>query len=170
MPPLHDIAHLAHVEVLTHKPEESLDFFVRYLGMTENGSAGDSGVLRAWDDYANTTLKLTAAPRPGVVRTNFRASSPEALQRRFAAIEAAGRGRGWQDGDPGSGPVYVFTDPDGHEMGVYYDCEWYRPEGDLKPSLKNQAQAYPGRGLSVRRIDQITYLGFDPVANRDFAV
>ena len=38
MPPLHDIAHLAHVELLTHKPEESLDFFVRYLGLTENGS------------------------------------------------------------------------------------------------------------------------------------
>jgi catechol 2,3-dioxygenase len=29
VPPLHDIAHLAHVELLTHKPEESLDFFVR---------------------------------------------------------------------------------------------------------------------------------------------
>ena len=66
MPPLHDIAHLAHVELLTHKPEESLDFFVRYLGLTENGSAGDSVFLRAWDDYENATIKLTAAPRPGV--------------------------------------------------------------------------------------------------------
>ena len=129
MPPLHDIAHLAHVELLTDKPEESLDFFVRYLGMTENGSAGDSVFLRAWDDYENTTIKLTAAPRPGVGRTNFRASSPEALQRRVAAIEATGLGRGWQDGDPGYGPVYVFTDPDGHEMGVYYETEWYRPDG-----------------------------------------
>jgi len=36
VPPLHDIAHLAHVELLTHRPEESLDFFVRYLGLTEN--------------------------------------------------------------------------------------------------------------------------------------
>src|SRR6185312_17475702 len=82
VPPLHDIAHLAHVELLTHKPEESLDFFVRYLGLTENGSAGDSVFLRAWDDYENATIKLTAAPRPGVGRTNFRASTPEALQRR----------------------------------------------------------------------------------------
>jgi catechol 2,3-dioxygenase len=170
MPPLHDIAHLAHVELLTHKPEESLDFFVRYLGLTENGSAGDSVFLRAWDDYENTTIKLTAARRPGVGRTNFRASTPEALQRRVAAIEATGLGRGWQDGDPGYGPVYVFTDPDGHEMGVYYETEWYRPTGDLKPALKNQAQAYPGRGVSVRRIDHINYLGVDPVANRDFAV
>ncbi len=169
MPPLHDIAHLAHVELLTHKPEESLDFFVRYLGMTENGSSGDSVFLRAWDDYENATIKLSAAARPGVGRTNFRASTPEALQRRVAAIEATGLGRGWEDGDPGYGPVYVFTDPDGHEMGVYYETDWYRPTGDLVPALKNQAQAYPGRGVSVRRIDHINFLGLDVVANRDFA-
>ena len=89
-------------------------------------------------------------------------AAPEALQRRVAAIEATGLGKGWQDGDPGYGPVYVFTDPDGHEMGVYCETEWYRPEGDLKPALKNQAQAYPGRGVSVRRIDHINYLGVDP--------
>ena len=31
-------------------------------------------------------------------------------------IEAGGRGIGWQDGDPGCGPIYVFTDPGGHEL------------------------------------------------------
>ncbi len=170
MPPLHDIAHLAHVELLTDKPDECLDFYVRYLGMTENGRSGDSVFLRAWDDYENTTIKLTAASQPGVGRTNFRASTPEALQRRVAAIEATGLGKGWQDGDPGYGPVYVFTDPDGHEMGVYHETEWYRPTGALKPALKNQAQAYPGRGVSVRRIDHINYLGVTPVENRDFFV
>src|SRR3954465_3985512 len=100
MPPLHDIAHLAHVELLTHKPEESLDFFVRYLGMTENGSSGDSVFLRAWDDYENTTIKLTAAPRPGVGRTNFRAATAEALQRRVAALQ----GTGVRGGRAGGGP------------------------------------------------------------------
>src|SRR4051795_8454504 len=132
MPPLHDIAHLAHVEVLTHKPEESLDFFVRYLGMTENGSAGDSVCLRAWDDYENTTIKLTAAPQPGVGRTNFRASTPEALQRRVAAIEATGLGRGWSAGDPGNCPGCVLPHPCRRDTWVYYETEWYRPTGDLK--------------------------------------
>jgi catechol 2,3-dioxygenase len=170
VPPLHDIAHLAHVELLTDKPEESLDFFVRYLGMTENGSAGDSVFLRAWDDYENATIKLTAASQPGVGRTNFRASTPEALHRRVAAIEATGLGKAWQEGDPGYGPVYVFTDRDGHEMGVYYETEWFKPEGELKPALRNQAQAYPGRGVSVRRIDHINYLAVTPAENRDLFV
>ena len=32
-----DLAHLAHVELLTPKPDESLDFFVNVMGMTESG-------------------------------------------------------------------------------------------------------------------------------------
>ena len=53
MPPLHDIAHLAHVELLTHKPEESLDFFVRYLGMTENAKAGEDPIFNGAIDNAS---------------------------------------------------------------------------------------------------------------------
>ena len=105
MPPLHDIAHLAHVELLTDKPEESLDFFVRYLGMTENGRPATR--CSCAPGTTTRTPRSSSPPRrgPGVGRTNFRASSPEALQRRVAAIEATGLGRGWQDGDPGYGPV-----------------------------------------------------------------
>ena len=70
------------------KPDESLDFFVRYLGMTENGSAGDSVYLRAWDDYENATIKLTAAPRPGVGPHQLPRQQPR------GAAAAGGRDRG----------------------------------------------------------------------------
>src|ERR1700724_2335710 len=33
--PIYDLAHLAHLEMLTPKPEESLKFFVDVMGMTE---------------------------------------------------------------------------------------------------------------------------------------
>jgi hypothetical protein len=46
----------------------------------------------------------------------------------------------------GLGEVYLFTDPDGHELGLYWDVEWYRPTTTDRPALKNQAAAYPGRG------------------------
>jgi len=168
MPLLHEIAHLAHVELRTPVLEESVEFFTRYLGLTQTGQAGDSVFLRAWDDYETTTVKLTGSATSGVGRTNLRAASPEALQRRVAEIEAAGRGIGWADGDPGYGPTYVFTDPDGHELGVYYESEWYRPPDALRPSLKNQAQAYPNHGVAVRRLDHVNWLGVAPVDNRDF--
>ena len=167
MPPLHDIAHLGHVELRTAVPEESLRFFTGFLGLTENGTTGDSVLLRAFDDYENVTIKLTAAGTSGVGRTNVRASSPEALRRRVAAIEATGRGTGWQDGDPGYGDTYVFTDPDGHEFGLYFDSDWYSPPPELAPSLKNQAQATPSHGVPVRRLDHINWLGVDVERNRD---
>jgi catechol 2,3-dioxygenase len=85
-----------------------------------------------------------------------------------AAIEAAGLGVGWKDGDPGIGPTYLFRDPDGHELELYWETEWYAAPDSLKPALKNQAQAYPGRGVSVRRLDHVNYLGRDVAANGAF--
>ncbi|MGY1706422.1 VOC family protein [Geodermatophilus sp. SYSU D00697] len=170
MPPMHEIAHLAHVELRTPVLDQSVEFFTRYLGLTVNGSSGDTVYLRTWDDYENTSIKLVDHTTSGVGRTNLRAASPDALDRRVKAIEASGHGIGWQDGDPGYGPTYAFTDPDGHEFGLYYESEWYRPPAELTPSLKNQAQAYPARGASARRLDHINFLGAEPLANRDFQV
>ncbi|GAB3425248.1 catechol 2,3-dioxygenase [Flindersiella endophytica] len=156
----HEIAHLGHVELLTPEPERSLDFFVRVLGLTENGSSGDSVYLRTWDDYEQHSLTLTAAPTSGIGVTAFRASSADALQRLVTAIEASGVGIGWSDGssDTGIGPAYCFRDPDGHAMEVYWETSWYQAQDELRPALKNQAQAYPARGVCVRRLDHVNYL------------
>jgi catechol 2,3-dioxygenase len=168
MPPRHEVAHLAHLELRTPVLDRSVEFFTRYLGLTQTAEAGDSVFLRAWDDYETTTVKLTAHATSGVGRTHLRAASPEALQRLVSAVEAAGRGVGWTDGDPGYGPTYAFTDPDGHELGLYYESEWYQPPEHLRPSLKNQAQALPNHGVAVRRLDHVNWLGVEPVVNRDF--
>jgi catechol 2,3-dioxygenase len=78
--PIHDIAHLAHVELLTPKPDESLRFFVDVMGMTESGREGDSVYLRGWDDYEHHSLQLTASKASGLGHYAFRAMSPQALQ------------------------------------------------------------------------------------------
>jgi catechol 2,3-dioxygenase len=49
--PILDIAHLAHLELLTPKFEESRKFFIDVMGMTQSGEKGDSIFLRGWDDY-----------------------------------------------------------------------------------------------------------------------
>ena len=66
--PIFDVAHLGHVEMLTDKPEASLDFFVDVLGLTESGREMDSVYLRAFDDYEFHTLKLTASKTTGMAR------------------------------------------------------------------------------------------------------
>ena len=60
--------------------------------MTESGLRGDSVYLRAWDDYEHHILKLTAAKVAGMGHVAFRATSPEALEHRDAAL-AQRRGR-----------------------------------------------------------------------------
>ena len=168
-PPLHEVAHLGHIELLTPEPDASLRFFVDVLGLTETGREGNSVYLRTWDDYEHHTLKLTAYDTSGIRRVGLRASSQAALDARVTAIEATGLGISWKDGDPGIGPTYLFCDPDGHEMELYWESEWYTPPDALRPSLKNQAQAYPARGVCVRRLDHVNYLAQDVPPNGDFA-
>ncbi|EHR51835.1 catechol 2,3 dioxygenase [Saccharomonospora marina XMU15] len=168
MAPLHEIAHLGHVELLTPHPQQSLWFFTHVLGLTENGRDGDSVYLRTWDDYEHHSLKLTAHHTSGIRRTALRACSEEALHRRVAALQQAGRGIGWIDGDPGIGPTYLFTDPDGHEFELYWESQWYQAPDELRPSLKNQPQAYPSTGFSVRRLDHVNFLAQQTLPNGDF--
>jgi len=165
---MRDIAHLAHVELLTPKPQESLWFFRDVLGMTEVGRQGQSVYLRAWGEYELCSLKLTESPQPGIGHTAFRANSPQALRRLAQSLEATGQGRGWIDGDIGHGEAYQFTDPDGHSLEVYYDTEKYRAPEDMRPALKNQPQRASHRGVGVRRLDHINFLGRVPATNSAF--
>lgn len=166
--PCFDVAHLGHVEMLTNKPEQSLDFFTRIFGLTESGRQGDSVYLRAYDDYEFHTLKLTAASTTGMRHVGYRCASPEALIRRVSAIEKLGLGIGWSEGDMGHGPAYQFHDPDGHVFEVYYETRRYEAPPELKPALKNQAQRYTARGVATRRLDHLNLLAVDVGAIHDF--
>lgn len=166
--PIYDLAHLAHIELLTPKPEESLGFFVEVMGMTESGRKGDTVYLRGWDDYEHHSLELTASAKPGLGHCAYRTTSAPALQRRVAALEKSGWGLGWNEDNPGHGPAYRFTDPDGHQMEIYFETEWYQAPDNLRPALKNQASRYSDHGIGVRRIDHVALLASDVRANRQF--
>jgi len=166
--PIRDIAHLGHVEILTPKFEESRKFFIDVMGMTQSGEKGSSVYLRGWDDYERYSLKLTASHTSGMAHCAFRTRSPQALERRAAALKGSGFDVGWSDGDLGHGKTFVCKDPDGHVIELYYETEWYDAPPDKKPALKNQAQRYPARGCNVRRIDHFNGLAADIKANREF--
>lgn len=159
--PIFDLAHLAHVELLTPRPEESLWFFTEVFGMQEVGRIDDSVYLRAWGDHDQYSLKLTTHAQPGIGHTAWRTISPQALKRRVRAIEESGRGIGWTDGDFGHGRSYHFRIPGGQLMELFYDAESYHAPEHLRPALKNQPQKNTGVGVSVRCLDHINYLSPD---------
>ena len=166
--PIHDVAAIGHAELLTPKAEESLRFFVDVLGMEVEATEDRSVFLRGWGDYARYSLKLTESDTSGLGHLALRAWSPEALERRVAAIETTGLGDGWIDGDLGHGPAYRFRDPDGHVMELYFETEKYDPPDHLKPSLKNQPQRYVGRGAAVKRLDHVNVLAAEVRPSREF--
>lgn len=166
--PIWDVAHLAHVELLTPKLEESVRFFTEVMGMSLSHVQANSAYLRAYDDYEHHTLKLTAAKKPGLGHFAWRTRSPQALERRVQAIEQSGWGKGWTEGDVGHGKTYAFTTPDGHSVEIYYETEWYQAQDQDRPALKNQAAKFPGRGANLRRLDHLNLLAADIPANRDF--
>ncbi|MGK5683676.1 VOC family protein [Actinoplanes sp. URMC 104] len=152
-----DIAHVGPIELRTPVLDESADFFVRLMGLREVRRDDASVYLHTWDDYQSWTVRLVQHDAAGIGRTYLRAASPQALER---LRTAAGSTRTVKD-VPGLGEVALFTDPDGHEFGLYWDVDWYRADDTDRPALKNQAAAYPGRGANLRRLDHVNYLTAD---------
>ena len=163
-----ELAHLAHVELLTPKLDESIRFFQDILGMYVTEIKGDSAYLRAYDDYEHHSLKLTAHKHSGIGHFAWRTRSPESLEARAKAIEATGLGIGWIDHECGYGKAYRFRYPDGHICEIYFDTNKYKAEGDMQSALKNTASKYPARGANVRRIDHLNLLAKDIRAFSDF--
>src|ERR1700742_5230249 len=115
-----DLAHIAHPELLTPVPDESLRFFVELFGMQIEHREGQSVFLRGWGEYQRYGLKLTEAATSGLGHVAIRANDADALQRAAGRIADAGLGTGWSDGGHGHGPAFTFTDPDGHRFELIY--------------------------------------------------
>ena len=164
-----DLAHLGPVEILTPKPEESLEFFTEMMGMEVVEREGQSVYMRGWDDYQHWSLKLTESGSSGLAYLGLRTWNEETLERRAALIEATGLGEGWEEsGDLGLGRSYRFRDPDGHVFKLYYDCRRYvRP---VETDYKNVHGKQPNRAIAVKRLDHVNILAADIRANRDFCV
>jgi catechol 2,3-dioxygenase len=163
-----DIAHLAHVELLTPKLDESTRFFTEIMGMSISDVTGDSVYLRAYDDYEHHTLKLTAYAHAGIGHHAWRLRSADILEQKAQNIAKTGLGIGWTDGDLGHGRTYQFRMPSGHLTEIYFDTEKYEAKGNQMSALKNTASKFPARGINVRRIDHLNLLAADVAAFRNF--
>ena len=136
--------------------------------MEEEARDGQSVFLRGWGDYLRYSLKLTESPRAGLGHVALRAWSPEALDRRVAALEGTGLGEGWIDGDVGHGPAYRFTDPDGHVFELFYEAERYEAPDHLGRRGEPAAAIRRAR-RAVKRLDHVNVLAADVRASRTFA-
>ncbi len=163
-----DIAHLAHVELLTPKLHESTRFFTEIMGMSISDTKGESVYLRAYDDYEHHTLKLTAHKHAGIGHYAWRLRHADLLEEKAKMIEKTGLGIGFTEGDLGHGKTYQFRMPSGHLTEIYFESDKYQAKNGQVSALKNTASKFPARGINVRRLDHLNLLAPDVAAFRDF--
>ena len=159
--PIFDIAQISHVELLTPKLDESLQFFKNLLGLQETARDGASIYLRGYEESYHHSLKLTESDRAGLGHMGWRATSQAALERRVAKIEQMGAGIGWTESEAGYGPAYAYRTPDGHLQHLFWEVERAAIPEEQRSPLLNRPQKRPLTGVPVRRIDHVNLLASD---------
>jgi catechol 2,3-dioxygenase len=162
------VHNLHHVEILTPRIEESLDFFTRILGLIETWRDGRSVYLRGFGEWAAHTTILTEADRPGLGHMGWQVAEPDQVdgwQRRLVdgghAVERVPGGT-----ERGQGDAIRFRTPAGHAMELFYEFERCQPR---EPSLLlNQPERYLAGGAGVRRLDHINLTAADVNRTRDW--
>ncbi|HKP05948.1 MAG TPA: VOC family protein [Microbacterium sp.] len=150
---------LAHVELLSPKPEETVNWMKQVLGLEETTRNGQSVYLRGWAEWLHSSLIVTEAPEPGIGRIGWRAYGPgdaETIAKRLDGTEEA---VGWVDDWTGHGATYQYRSPFGrHLHEIFWDVDLYQaPEGQFDPAMPNRPQKYVNRGAGARYLDHITF-------------
>jgi len=159
------LSQLAHVEVFTPTPDESLRFYTEVLGLEESGREGPSVYLRGWGERFHHSLQLTEAEAPGLGHIAWRAQGPEQLDAAVARVEATGAGEGWSDAAPGQGATYRYRGPGGHVHELFWEVERYEAPVGMASPFPNRPQRFVPRGIAARQIDHVTIATADPGAD-----
>jgi catechol 2,3-dioxygenase len=151
----HLLSQLAHVELLSPRPTETVTFLEQQLGLEISERVGQSVYMRGWGEFFHHSLKITEAARAGLGHVGWRTDSAEDLADLAQALAATGRGLGWIDGDQGHGPAYRFLSPADHVNEVFWETEYWQTPPDLKSSLPDRPQKYTGRGAGLRWLHHV---------------
>jgi catechol 2,3-dioxygenase len=159
------IAHLAHVEVFTPKPDESLVFYKDVLGLEESGREGQSVYLRGWGEWSYHSFQLTEAEQPGLGHIGWRAWGSEELERAVANLEEAGAAEGWFDDSVGHGRAFRYRGPGGHLHEIFWEMQRYDAPPELRSSYPDRPQRYAPRGIAPRMLDHVTVMTADTLGD-----
>ena len=151
----HLLSQLAHVEILSPRPTETVAFFEQQLGLEISERRGQSVYLRGWGEFFHHSLKVTESARPGLGHVGWRTDSAEALIEAARLLEATKLGEGWIDGDQGHGRAYRFRSPDGHLNEVFWEVERWQAPPELKSTLRDRPQKSTGLVAAGRWLNHL---------------
>jgi catechol 2,3-dioxygenase len=149
------LSQLAHVEILSPKPQETVDFLTRVLGLQETERRGSSAYLRGWSEFFHHSLQVTEAKGTGLGHVAWRAEGPQQLEKAVARLQAGGQGIGWDENPVGHGPAYRYRPPHGGQlMEVFWEVERVSPPD--RSTFPNRPQRRPMHPIAPRYLDHVT--------------
>ena len=151
------LSQLAHVELVSPKPEETVKWMVDVLGLEETEREGQSVYLRAWAEWLHSSLVVTEGPQPEVAHIAWRTygpDDPEVVAQRVDPELAVG----WVESSVGHGKAFRYRAPHGqHLHEVFWEVDRYRaPAEKAETDFQNRPQRFSGRGASARYVDHVT--------------
>jgi catechol 2,3-dioxygenase len=162
------LSQLAHVELTTPKPQESLDFWTNVIGLEETAREGQSVYLRGWGDRFHHTLQLTEGPETGLGHIGWRTNGQQELDDAVARLQQAGAGESWVENPVGHGPAFEYRAPGGHLHRLFWEVELYRAPSGMESPFPNRPQRYVPRGVAARCIDHVTITAANPKGDSEW--
>ena len=159
-----DVAHLARCELFSPKPQETEDFFTRFLGMYVTKREGQSVFLRGYEDPYQWSLKITESDQPGMGHAAMRTSSPEALERRASSLKDGNIDSKWHEDEFGYGKTLSYKTADGHNFALLWEAEKYVAPTELQSKILSRPSKKPLQGIPVKRIDHLNLMASDVTA------
>lgn len=151
------LSQLAHVELVSPKPQETVDWMVDVLGLEETAREGQSVYLRGWAEWLHSSLIVTEGERTEVAHVGWRTYGPDDPDR-VAALVDPELAVGWVDASVGHGRAFRYRAPHGqHVHEVFWEVDRYEaPPEKRQQDFENRPQRFSERGASARYIDHVT--------------
>lgn len=160
------LSQLAHVEIKSPKPQETVDFMTRLLGLEESAREGQSVYLRGWSEFFHHSLVVTEGREPALGHIAWRAMGQDHLERAAKRLEASEQGEGWREASLGHGPAYRFRSPNGQQLQeIFWEVDRFRADPNDRSTYPNRPQRYTGRGVAARYLDHVTVCSPDIMAD-----
>lgn len=152
------LSQLAHVELISPKPEETARWMVDVLGLEETTREGQSVYLRGWAEWLHSSLVVTEGPRAEVAHIAWRTYGPDDPETIAKRLEGTGQELGWVDSSVGHGRAFRYKSPVGqHVHEVFWESELYEaPPEKAEPDFQNRPQKFPARGAGAKYLDHVT--------------
>jgi|tagenome__1003787_1003787.scaffolds.fasta_scaffold20827700_1 catechol 2,3-dioxygenase len=152
------LSQLAYAELISPKPEATVQWMIDVLGLEETERDGQSVYLRGWAEWLHSSLIVTEGKEPGLGRVGWRTYGPGDPELVAKRMEGAGTGVGWVGERPGRGAAYQYRAPfGGHLHEVFWEVDRYQAPPEMaEPHILNRPQRNPNRGAQARYIDHVT--------------